>query len=396
MGIFKDFFDLRKKNKAEMDGKKFEELSLEEQAKECDRILAFKDYKEFKKNLAKKPYLLPYIMSDLDLDYQKMLEVIYIGTKDTDFDLDKLLEVANNKISKKDIIEVALKNKPEYAIEKYNRPEILNYLGSDAIIDMFAKYPAVINADCDALKTKGKDITLFGKGKNDKVITRKSTLLAQLKRALNLYFRPEAKQDNGFDDFALTIVNKIEDKPFLESVFSENMIKYIPTAANEMLKKNPEKARIVPGKTFHLWNNRTFYVVPNEVRKKLKSARVKYAKARELQLGELKNASLKSFTEAEKINLVKKCVKNVPENYFDICKMENYSETKNNGAVQLYTYVAFKKQGKQDEITALFKMVGSKSEKKILAREKANATRKANKRAKAKAEKEATKELELK
>ena len=389
MGIIKDFFDLRKKNKVVVDGKKFEELSEEEQTKECNKLLASKDYNDLKKNLAKKPYLLPHVVADLDLDNEQMKEIIYIGTKENDFDLDKLLERANN-ISKQDIVEIALKNRPDFAVEKYNRPDILNHLGTNAIIDIFAKYPAIIKANCDVLK---EPVKLYGKDKDDKVITRKSTLLAQLKRALNLYFRPEAEQKNGFDSFALEIVSKIDDKPFLESVFSENMIKYIPTAANEMLKRNPEKARLVPGKTFHLWNNRTFYVVPNEVRKNLRKTQVEYKKARELQLGELKNASLKSFSETEKINLAKKCVKNVPENYFDICTLENYSEVKKNLAVQLYTYLAFKKQGKKDGIVALFKEVGAESEKKILARAKANATRKANQKAKAK---EAEKELELK
>ncbi|MBR4124133.1 MAG: hypothetical protein IKR12_01030 [Clostridia bacterium] len=395
MSIIKDFFNLRKKNKEAADSKKFEDLSVEEQEKECKRLLAFNDYKEFKKNLEKKPYMLSYIVDRLDLDHNQMKEVIYIGTKETDFDLDKLLERANN-ISKQEIVEIALKNKPEFALEKYNnRTDILNLLGTNAIIDIFAKYPAIIRANCDVLK---QNVTLYGKDKNNKLITRKSTLLAQLKRAMNLCFRPEAEQSNGFDDFALNeIVSKIKDKQlFKNAVYSENMIKYVPTAANEMLKKHPEKARYVPGKTYDLWNCRTMYVVPNEIRKRSKMNKEEYAKSRELQLGELKNPSFKSKGENAKINLVKKCVKNVPENYFDICTLENYSEVKNNLAVQLHTYLAFKKQGKEEEIAKLFEVVGSESEKKILARVKANATRKANQKAKAKAAKEAEKELELK
>ena len=83
-----------------------EDLSVEEQEKECKRLLAFNDYKEFKKNLEKKPYMLSYIVDRLDLDHNQMKEVIYIGTKETDFDLDKLLERANN-ISKQEIVEMA-------------------------------------------------------------------------------------------------------------------------------------------------------------------------------------------------------------------------------------------------------------------------------------------------
>ena len=158
------------------------------------------------------------------------------------------------------------------------------------------------------------------------------------------------------------------------------------TAANETLKQDPQKGSVVPAKTLHNWNNRVLYTIPNQARRETKKSANKYEAYREYLLGLLQNPSLNSFTETEKTKLVKKCVSIVPEVFFDLDKVKGYENVKNKLTVQLTAYETLKKMGNKEDAELLLSDIGAEQSKKVLAKAKANVTRKANKKASKKAE----------
>ena len=74
-----------------------------------------------------------------------------------------------------------------------------------------------------------------------KMLARNSTFRKQLKRALNLYFRPEAYSEKNFDDFALSLISGIN---FFKIFQSNKMAISLTTTENEFLKRNPEKGKV--------------------------------------------------------------------------------------------------------------------------------------------------------
>ena len=72
-----------------------------------------------------------------------------------------------------------------------------------------ANHPEILYSDAAVLDTK---IKLIRKDENGKMLTRNSILSTQLKRALNLYFRPEVYSEKNFDDFALSLTSGINQE----------------------------------------------------------------------------------------------------------------------------------------------------------------------------------------
>ena len=134
--------------------------------------------------------------------------------------------------------------------------------------------------------------------------------------------------------------------------------------------------------------NKVMYVIPNQARKKAKNSEQNYENYYNYLLGLLKNPALNSSDTNEKARLVKRCVSIIPELYFGLMSVDNYNDVLNQLTVQLTAYEAFKKQKKLMHVDALFDYIGEENGKKVLARAKANETRKANRKNKQKEAKE--------
>ena len=373
MGLFKNLFNSIKEKKANKEEEQFNNLSTESKLDYLNKVKSLSEDK-LEKTIEKRPYLLPHIISDLDVN--NYIKLIDIATQ-KGVDLFDLID-KNSVIDNNTIINVAVENQPELVLELDDMPNLQEMITPETLIKAFVKNPEVLFSNCPALNKK---IVLRGQNQEGEEAKRSSTLRVQLQRAMNLYFRPEAYMKNGFDNFARSIAEQINNEKFAEIVAGNKMTTRVTTAANETLKRNPEKGRVVPAKTLHKWNNRVMYTVPNEVRKGLKKSKVSYETYTKYLSGLLSNPSLNSFTKEERTRLVKRCVSIVPELFFEL-KSLNHVDSAGKLTVQLSAYEAFKTMKKYDYADTLLDFIGKEQSKKVLAKSKANATRKANKKAK--------------
>lgn len=378
MSIFKDFFNVLTKNKAVAGENKFSKLSEEKKQDIIDKAAALRG-DALDKVIEKQPYLLPYIIGDIsgDVHFEKLVDIATkanVGIYDL---VDKSSAISNTKI-----VNIAVKNQPQLVFELDDMPALQDLITQDTFIEAFIKNPEILFSECKALKSR---ITISGTSKRGKKFTRTTTLKAQLQRAMNLYFRPETEKD--YDTFAKSIAAKISGDTFASIVSSNKMTTRSVTAANETLKRNPEKGKIMPAKALKNWNNRVLYTVPNVVRKTIKNSANKEAQKRNeiykmysaYIVGLLKNSSLKSFTEKERIRLAKRCVSICPEVYFELSKIEGFKKSAGELTVQLSAYEAFKAKKDNAGKLKVLSTVDAKREQQIKSRSQANQTRKANK-----------------
>ena len=415
MGIFKDFFRTVKDKKVVKEEEKFKKLNDVDKQIVCDKVLEHRgDEKTMAGIIEKEPYVLPYVIADLKGKDVKVLPLVDIALSKgiSIYDLiDKNVEVSNAQI-----LNFAVANHPEVLAEIEDKPQYANLLTTDTIIEAFKKNPFVIYSDCDVLDTpltlrrqivvkkdeNGKEMYVgeynadeaLNEGEYQKIVTRETTVLKVLQRALNLYFRPEAYSEKQFDGYAMEIASQIKSDSFVEKVEDNKMTTRVITAANETLKRNPEKGRVVPGSVLHMHKNRVMYVIPNQAKKNVNKSQENYKNYRKYMHGLLENSALKLSQTEEKVRIVKRSVSIVPELFFDLKKDEAYRDVLNKLTVQLSAFEAFKNQDKNKDASTLLTLVGAENEKKILSRAKANKTRKANKNKKAQAKNaEAEKEI---
>lgn len=391
MSIFKDFFNVLTKNKAVAGENKFSKLSEEKKQDVIDKTAALKG-DALDRVIEKQPYLLPFIIGDIsgDVHFEKLVDIATkanVGIYDL---VDK-----TEKISNAQIVNIAVKNQPQLVFELDDMPSLQDLITQETFIDAFIKNPEILFSDCKVLKSR---ITISGTSKKGKKFTRTTTLKAQLQRAMNLYFRPETEKD--YDTFAKSIADRLGGKTFETIVESNKMTTRSVTAANETLKKNPAKGKMMPAKALKNWNNRVLYTVPNVAKKSIGSVSSEeknkrneiYKKYSAYIVGLLKNSSLKSFTEKERTKLAKRCVSICPEVYFELLKIEGFKKPAEELTVQLSAYEAFKAKNDVAGKLRLLSVVDAKREQQIRSRSQANETRKANK---AKKVAEGSKELKL-
>ena len=383
MGFLRDLFNNRKKQKETEEEKKFNNMPLQNRYEMCERELGFEGKKDLERLITKKPYMLPYMIADLDVD--NLEKLVDIATK-KNVDIDNLIG-KSSVIPDETIVNIAVKNKPELVLELDTRKDLQNMITTDTLIEAFTKDPNVIYSDCAALDA---EIKVKGIDKDGNETERKLKLKPQLQRAMNLYFRPEAMRKNGFDDYAKSIADRIDTNLFMAKIFSNKMTTRSTTAANEMLKQNPEKASVAPAKTLHNWNNRVLHTVPNQARK-IKNAEVRYNKYKDYLLGLLENSALNSFTKEERKSLLKKCVLVAPDLYYSVSvnKLYNdiFEDKKACENLQYLTYKAYKLQKRPEAANEFLAELPEENQKRVMSKFKATATRKANRNA----EKEAIK-----
>lgn len=379
MGILKELFLNSKKQRVAEEEAKFVALPAKKKEEICKKILQL-DKNGVKNIIAKKPYILPQVISDLNLD--NLTELVDLATKNgvSVYDLiDK-----SKKISNEAIVNIAVKNQPELVLELDDMPQLQDLINVETLVEAFTKNPEVIFSECKALNKK---IMVTGTKRDGTEGTRHSKLKTQLQRAMNLFFRPESYKGNGFDEFAKSIADQIDAVAFMKKIFGSKMTTRSTTAANEMLKREPEKGSVVPAKTLHNWNNRVLYTIPNQAKRKVSKRDGLYAKYTSHLFGLLHNPALNTFSEEEKTRLVKKCVSIVPDLYNMLLGSEAFAEIVKKLTVQLTTYETFKKMGLENEAKDFLASIGEEQSKSVLSRAKANVTRRTNKKSKVKKQK---------
>ncbi len=369
MGILKELIKLTKEKKISLEEEKFNNYSDVRKMAILDSVKELTG-KELEKAIESKPYYLPHIIGKIEDEI--LINLVNIATKKgvSVYDLIDKSNVISNTV----IVNIAVVNQPELVLELDDMPELQDLITSKSLIEAFIKNPEVVFSECKALNSK---VILRGKDRTGKDITRVTTLKKQFQRAINLYFRPNAYKGNKLDNFAKSIADRIDNVAFKNIIGGNRMTTRLSTAANETLKADPEKARVFPAKALKNWNNRTLYVVPNEVRKAIKNQKVNYSEYYGHMLGELNNPSLNSFSQKERTNFAKKCVAICPEIFFALDKIKAFADISKMLTVQLSAYEAFK-DNKQLQKEVL-KMVDPEQQKKLLAKVKSNETRRANK-----------------
>ena len=400
MGILKDIFKIVKDKKTIKDEEKFNKLSEEQKEEVVNKLAELQSKQQesdlLEKKVAEAPYIMPYLISKLNWKhgYDPKLVSIALENGISIYDLlDK-----NKDISNDDILNFAVETNPEIVFEIEDKKQYSDLITRDSIIKAFQKNPQVIFADLKVFDEDDEHKIVLKReeyvNNEQKEFTRKTTLRKLLKRALNLYFRPEAYSEKQFDGYAMEIASQIKSDSFVEKVEDNKMTTRVITAANETLKRNPEKGRVVPGSVLHMHKNRVMYVIPNQAKKNVNKSQENYKNYRKYMHGLLENSALKLSQTEEKVRIVKRSVSIVPELFFDLKKDEAYRDVLNKLTVQLSAFEAFKNQDKNKDASTLLTLVGAENEKKILSRAKANKTRKANKNKKAQAKNaEAEKEI---
>ena len=382
MGLFEKLFNSMKVKSAEKEERKiseeeakFNSLNLKEQKAYIEDILSkYVGEEQLKKLINAKPYIFPRI-----IDKCGTYSLVDVATKKGVSVLDLLGK--NSKLQDETIVNIAAKNQPELVFSNLLPKIYKDMISVSTIESLFCKNPAVVLSDCAALKTI---IETKGIRKDGKEQVRHSTLKAQLLRATNLYMRPQIYKDNGFDSYAKAIADSIKGAEFVKNL--EKMTSSLTTAANEILTKSPEKAKSSSASALHNWNNRVAHKLPKLAKSELtkskvleqSKANVVRAKWHKLLCGLLSNPALNSFTHKEKVSLVKDCVSVMPEVYYELSSM-GLKDIANESSIQLRAYEAYKKLGDIDSAYYLIEYIGDEQGKKIMARGKANATRKANK-----------------
>ena len=356
----------------------FKALSVKEQQKVVDKLLAIRDDEAYLAEvMEKEPYLLSYIIGRLK--DTNCIPLIDIATKNgaSVYDLiDK-----NDHIHNATIVNIACINQPELILELEDMQALQDLVTSDTVIKVFVKNPMILLSSCRALDSK---IKVEGTKKDGSKIVRYASLRNQLLRAINIHSRPKCYMGNGLDRFAKSIADKIEGSMFDKKLSDNRMITRSTTAINETLKKSPEKGKVVPAKALQRWNNRVLYIIPSEARKMIKKDKAYYDIYREYLFGYLSNASMNSLSEETVTKLVKRCVSIVPDLYFDLEVIEevDYSKIAKQLTVQLSAYEAYKAMHDKKGAEFLLESLTEAEAKKVLAKSKSNTTRKANKKSK--------------
>ena len=374
MSIFSEFLNKRRERKVSVEEKKFNQLDATSKKKVCEKLLALKQ-NAFAKEIEKRPFLLPFVIADLNKYDFDVLNAIDIATKKgvSVYDLvDK-----NQLISNQSIVNIVAKNQPDLILELDDMPALQDLITPETVIAAFTKNPEIIFSNCKALDTK---IKVSGTNRDGTEGSRTTSLKTQLQRAMNIYFRPESYTGNKYDSFAKAIADKINSAEFTQKVQSNKMTTRSTTAANETLKRNPKKGQVMPAKTLKNWNNRVLYTIPNQVKKQIKLSKQnkKYNEYMDYLKGLLINPSLNAFNEQEKTKLAKRCVSLCPELVFELQNINGFENISEKLTVQLSAYEAFKTRNQTEMIEALFEMIGQQNTKKVIARHKANVTRKSN------------------
>ena len=385
MGILKEIFKKVKDEKTLKEEGKFNKLSDAQKNEVVNGLLRLDDY-QLQKKISAHPYLMPYLMAKKDMSHIYPVGLVDIALEKgvSIYDLlDKSTTVSNDTI-----INHAIIGHPEIVFEIEDKKQYADHIWDWALEKAFIKNPQIMFS---SLKKLDEPIELtryeYVDGER-KIFIRKSTLRKVFQRALNLYFRPEAYSEKQFDDWSKEIAGLINVDNFVEKVQDNKMITRVTTAANETLKRNPEKGSVIPGSALHMNNNKVMYVIPNQARKALKHSNNNYDAYWKYMTGLLMNPALNTASNAEKTRLVKRCVSIIPEIYFGLHKVAGYENVLNQLTVRVTAYETFRKQNKDFEADALLQHISEEDQKKVLARAKANVTRKKNKAQKAKEEKE--------
>ena len=93
----------------------------------------------------------------------------------------------------------------------------------------------------------------------------------------------------------------------------------------------------------------------------------------------LKNPALNAFDQKTKNKLVRRCVEVWPETYFELKNIKGLENTANCLTVQMSAYKTLKSRKQTELLDKLASQIGDEQTKKVVARNKANQTRKQNK-----------------
>ena len=335
---------------------------------------SLRERKEKKNNArveAKTQEVLNYITGKDKVSLADARELVNIATKQG-VNLYDLVDKGSN-LSNEEIVNIAVRNQPELVLELDDKPRYQDLISVETFIEAFANNPMVILSNCKALKEK---IEVVGKNADGTEKRQKSNLRAQCLRALNMYYRPKTKVKNGFNDYAIKIVEKIEkNAEFEKNLQNKRILTRSTTVANESIKKDASKSKYFPADALKLNNNKVLFLIPRT----LHFGKLDYEKQKNIILEFLKNPSLNAFENKTKEKFVKRCVKYWPEIYFELKNIQGLEFTANSLTVQLSAYATFSARDKDYSAKIILKEVDEERAKKILAKEKANNTRYANK-----------------
>ena len=361
-----------------MGEEKFNKLDYKKKQEIINKVMKLK-HDALDRAIEKQPYLLPEIIGNVPVEEMNVIKLLNIATK-ANVSIYDLVD-KNTSISNSLIVNIAVSNQPQLIMELDDMPQLQDLITPDTFVNAFTKNPEVLFSTAKALN---KNIIVSSTVVNGQRKVKKSPLKVQLQRALNIYFRPEVYTGTNFDEFAKSIADDIKSKNFADIVTSTKMITRSVTAANETLKVNPEKARVMPATALKNWNNRVLYTYPNMVKKQMAKNGVDYHTYYEHMLGLLKNSSLNSFSEEERARFAKKCVAICPDLIFELPKIKAFEHISGKLTVQLSAYEGFKAKNENDKASSLMLWVDDEKRRKdILQKAKANETRRANKLKKA-------------
>lgn len=396
MGIFKNLFsffnrkkDIIKQNQnnqnAEAKSEKseqvnyiteaqFEKLPDAEKNAYLTNIMNMLTEADIENAVKKTPFVLKNIIGGLNVSLDCGKQLVDIATKagESVYDLiDK-----GSIVSNEDIVNIAVINQPELILELDDMPKLQDMITRSTFIYAFAKNPTVILSSAKVLKQK---FTINYVDKNGKDATRSVNLRSQLLRAINLYYRPNANASNGYDKFAYRITALMgANKNFGTAIKSKKITTRLATSVNEMIKQNPASGRYLPGESLKLNNNKVLYLTPRQIR--LKDARTKeYEIVMQEIVDFLKNPALNAFDQKTKNKLVRRCVEVWPETYFELKNIKGLENTANCLTVQMSAYKTLKSRKQTELLDKLASQIGDEQTKKVVARNKANQTRKQNK-----------------
>ena len=380
MGIIDLFSSIKTKRdekKVSVEESKFNSLSLEEQEMYINKIMELSNQK-LAKHIEKRPYDLSHIMHRVaDRNYRELVD---IATKKGASVVD--LVGKNPEIDDKVIVNIGVKNQPDAIYGSTLPKQYKDMVSAETLVKLFLSNPAVVLSGCKELNST---VEVKGVKKDGTECVRYPKLKTQLLRAINLYMRPNIYKNNGFDSFAKSVADKVNGAEFVKSL--ENLTSSLATAGNEVLTKTPEKAKSTSASALHNWNNRVAHKLPklakSEIKreKALKSSKLNVAREKwyKLLCGLLSNPSINSFTEKEKISLVKDCVTASPEIYYDL-KSLGLKDIAQKPIIQYSAYKTFKSLKMHEEAKALLDYIGEKESKKVLASTKAVKARKVSKK----------------
>ena len=352
----------------------FEKLPDAEKNAYLTNIMNMLSESDIESAVKKTPFVLKNIIGGLKVSEDCGKKLVDIATKagESVYDLiDKGAIVSNE-----DIVNIAVINQPELILELDDMPRLQDMITRGTFIYAFAKNPTVILSNAKVLKQK---FTIDYVDKNGKDAKRNVNLRSQLLRAINLYYRPNATASSGYDKFAYRITTLMEaNENFATAIKGKKITTRLATPVNEMIKQNPSSGRYLPGESLKLNNNKVLYLTPKQIR--LKNARTKeYNDVVQEVVDFLKNPALNAFDQNTKNKLVRRCVEVWPETYFELKNIKGLEDTANCLTVQMSAYKTLKNRKQTELLNKLAGQIGEEQTKKVVARNKANQTRKQNK-----------------